>query len=168
MKDSLVLIGMPGCGKSTVGVLLAKTLCMGFVDTDLVIQERERRSLQRIISEEGLAGFIAREKAAILSLDIRHQVIATGGSVVLCPEAMEHLRNSGFVIFLDVPLPQLERRIRNIRTRGIVLEPGQTLQDVEKLRRSLYLKYADHVLAAGGLGPEQMVDKVAAAFPRAR
>lgn len=168
MKDSLVLIGMPGSGKSTVGVLLAKTLCLGFVDTDLVIQERERRPLQRVIEEEGLAGFIAREKAAILSLNIRHQVIATGGSVVLCPEAMEHLRESGYVVFLDVPLPQLERRIRNIRTRGIVLEPGQTLKDVERDRRNLYLKYADHVLAAAGLNPEQMVGQVAAAFPRTR
>ncbi len=168
MKDSLVLIGMPGSGKSTAGVLLAKTLCMGFVDTDLVIQDREKRTLQRVISDEGLAGFVAREKTAILSLDPRDTVIATGGSAVLDPTAMEHLRKSGFVVFLDVPIHRLERRIRNIHTRGIVLEPGQTLRDLESIRKPLYLKYADLVLPTGGLSLEQVVSRIVSAFNQAR
>jgi shikimate kinase len=161
VKDSLILIGMPGSGKSTAGVLLAKTLCLGFVDTDLVIQDRERRTLQQIINEEGLDGFVARERNAVLSLAPHRQVIATGGSVVLSPDAMDHLRRYGPLIYLDVPIEVLERRIRNIRMRGIVLEAGQTLRDVARIREPLYLQYADFVIHENRLSLEQVVSKAA-------
>lgn len=166
MKDSLVLIGMPGSGKSTIGVLLAKTLCMRFIDTDLVIQEREGRPLQRIIAEDGLEGFLSRERDAILSIDPVRCVVATGGSAVLIPEAMEHLHTWGYVVFIDVPIHRLERRIRNIRTRGIVLAPGQTLRDVESIRKPHYLRQADLVLPVGRQRPEQVVDRIVAAYRR--
>ena len=161
MKDSLILIGMPGSGKSTVGVLLAKTLCLGFDDTDLVIQDREQRTLQQIIIGEGLDGFIARERKAVLSLVPHRQVIATGGSVVLSPDAMDHLRQYGPLIYLDVPIEVLERRIRNIRMRGIVLESGQTLRDVARIREPMYLRYADYVIHENHLSLEQVVSKAA-------
>ena len=161
MKKSVILIGMPGCGKSTVGVLLAKTLCLGFTDTDLVLQAREHRPLQHILNESGLVFFLAREEAAVLSLLPAQQVVATGGSVVLSAAAMEHLRRFGSPVFLDVPVPELERRIRNIQTRGIVLEPGQTLQDLMDIRRPLYLQYADYVVNAGNADPEAIVEDLA-------
>ncbi len=161
MKKSVILIGMPGCGKSTIGVLLAKTLCLGFTDTDLVVQARERRPLQQILNESGLTYFLACEEAALLSLLPAQQVVATGGSAVLSAAAMEHLRHFGAPVFLDVPVPELERRIRNIQTRGIVLESGQTLQDLADIRRPLYLRYADYIVHAENADPETIVEDLA-------
>ncbi len=164
MKKGLILIGMPGSGKSTIGVLLAKKLCYNYVDTDLVIQDRVGKPLARVLIEEGVRGFIAREREAILSICPREHVVATGGSAVLDPEAMRHLKEDGFVIYLDVPVRRLERRIRNFDTRGIVREQGQSLRDLESIRKPLYLQYADYVLHAGSLRPGELAERIARVF----
>lgn len=146
--NNVILIGMPGCGKSTTGVLLAKALCADFCDTDLLIQKREGKSLCGIIAERGTDGFLDVERDAILSLELSGAVIATGGSVVCRGAAMEHLRALGRTVYLEVVLDEIIARIDNISTRGIALSPGQTLADVYAQRRPLYEKYADITVSA--------------------
>ena len=141
--DNVTLIGMPGSGKSTVGVLLAKLLGYRFLDVDLLIQEREGALLQEILDTRGTRSFLDAEEAAVRSLDCRRTVIAPGGSAVCREGAAVHLRGLGPVVYLQVPLEELTRRIRNLSTRGIAMEPGQTLADVMAFREPLYLKYAD-------------------------
>ncbi len=132
MKN-ITLIGMPGCGKSTVGVLLAKTVGMDFVDTDLVIQQRENALLQEILNLRGLCSFLAAEEAAVLSLSCTRSVIATGGSVVYSERAMDFLKKSGVVVYLKLPFQEIMERISNITTRGIAIPKGMTMQDVYKI-----------------------------------
>ena len=134
---------MPGSGKSTVGVLLAKALGFGFLDVDLLIQQREGALLQQLLDRLGTPAFLDAEEKAVLSLRCRSHVIAPGGSAVCRPAAAEHLRALGTVVYLRTPLAELERRIRNLATRGIAMEPGQTLGDVLAARAPLYEKYAD-------------------------
>ncbi len=133
MKDNVILIGMPGAGKSTIGVVLAKTLGMNFVDSDLVVQNRENRLLQNIINEEGMDYFLECEEEAVLSIEGNRMVVATGGSVIYRKAAMEHLRALGRVIYLDVSYTEIERRVNNITTRGIAIRHGATLKDVAAL-----------------------------------
>jgi len=142
MKN-IIIIGMPGAGKSTMGVVLAKTLGRNFIDTDIVIQERAGRLLQEIIDEEGPDAFLAIEEKILLSLHCRNAVIATGGSVVFSERAMEHLKVSGVVIYLKISCEEMVRRLSNITTRGIVLLAGQSLPDMYAQRIPLYEKYAD-------------------------
>ena len=142
-KENIVLIGMPGSGKSTVGVLLAKALGMSFVDTDLELMQRTGRKLQQILDIDGLDFFLREEESTIRNLNYHHAVIATGGSVVMEPEAMEHLRENAIIIFLDVSLEELRRRITNIRSRGIAFAPGQKLEEIYDERIPLYRRYAD-------------------------
>ena len=144
--DNVTLIGMPGSGKSTVGVLLAKLLGYRFVDVDLLIQEREGALLQEILDERGTQSFLDAEEAAVRSLDCRRTVIAPGGSAVCREGAALHLRGLGPVVYLQVPLEELTRRVRNLSTRGIAMEPGQTLADVMAFREPLYQKYADLIV----------------------
>ena len=134
--NNITLIGMPGSGKSTVGVLLAKTLGYRFLDTDLLIQQREEALLQDILDKLG-------EEAAIAGLDCEDTVVAPGGSAVCRAGAIGRLKELGKVVYLHVPLAELERRVSNITTRGIAMEPGQTLADVDAIREPLYRKYAD-------------------------
>ena len=141
--NNITLIGMPGSGKSTVGVLLAKMLGRQFLDVDLLIQEREGRLLQEILDGQGTQAFLEIEERAVLSIACRRHVIAPGGSAVCREAAAEHLRSLGTVVYLRVPLEELERRIQNLATRGIASEPGQTLADVMAFRAPLYEKYAD-------------------------
>jgi len=157
---NIVLIGMPGAGKSTAGVILAKTLGMGFVDTDLLIQKRAGKRLQEIIDGEGPAAFLAAEEAAILSLRCTGTVIATGGSVVLSPRAMAHLEKDGVIVYLEISCCEMERRLANIRTRGIVLLPGQTLRDMFDQRVPLYGRFADHVIHGSGKDTETVVREI--------
>ena len=128
--SNIILVGMPGCGKSTVGVILAKTLGLDFVDTDLIICKKEGSTLQKIIEEQGLEYFEKTECEVGSVLDVTDTVVATGGSMVLYEDAMEHLKSTGKVVFIDVDLPELERRITNITTRGITFKAGETLRDV--------------------------------------
>ena len=142
MKN-IVLIGMPGSGKSTVGVLLAKTIGRKFIDTDILIQETTGRLLQEIIDQEGPDSFLAIEEKTILSLHRHRAVIATGGSVVYSQKAMEHLKEHGVVLYLEISYNEMVRRLSNITTRGIVLHPGQGLRDIYDERVPLYEQYAD-------------------------
>ena len=142
MKN-IIIIGMPGAGKSSMGVVLAKTLGRNFIDTDIVIQEHAGKLLQEIIDKEGPEAFLAIEEKTILSLHCRNAVIATGGSVVFSETAMEHLKVSGVVIYLKISCEEMVRRLNNITTRGIVLVSGQSLPDMYAQRIPLYEKYAD-------------------------
>ncbi|MBR5301845.1 MAG: shikimate kinase [Clostridia bacterium] len=152
---------MPGCGKSTVGVLLAKALGMHFVDTDVVFQAREGRKLQRIIDEIGIDAFLKKEEEAILDFSCDHTVIATGGSVVYGERAMRHLHESGVVIYIRLPYAEIERRLSNLATRGVTLRDGQTLYDLYQERIPLYEMQADIVFDAAGFEIEKTVAAIA-------
>lgn len=143
MKNNIVLIGMPGSGKSTVGVLLAKITGYNFIDSDLLIQAREGKKLYKIINEKGAEEFNRIENEVNASIEAENTVIATGGSVVYGKEAMEHLKEIGTVVYLNVSLPELEKRIDNLATRGISFKEGQTLADLFNERTVLYEKYCD-------------------------
>jgi shikimate kinase len=142
-NKNIILTGMPGAGKSTVGVLLAKALKMPFTDTDLLIQQRENCYLQEIINTRGIHEFIKIEENIILGLDVKGHVIATGGSAVYSEAAMRHLKLDGVVVFLNTKVYQLERRLQNAGSRGIAMKEGQTLSALYRERLPLYKKYAD-------------------------
>lgn len=144
--DNIVLIGMPGSGKSTIGVVLAKVLGYEFLDADLVIQKREKRLLCEIIEQDGLEAFIKIENDVNKGLDVHRTVIATGGSVVYGEEAMEHLRAIGMVIYLKLDYGPLRRRLGNLKNRGVAMREGQTLRQLYEERTPLYEKYADIVI----------------------
>ena len=143
---NIILIGMPGAGKSTIGVLLAKALGMSFIDTDLVMQKVYGRLLQDIIDAEGIHQFLLLEEKIILSLNEKKTVIATGGSAVYSEKAMSFLKKHGIVLYLKVSLNEIVDRIHNITTRGIILDENQTIQDIYRQRVPLYDKYADTVI----------------------
>jgi len=157
---NVVLIGMPGCGKSTVGVLAAKALAMDFVDTDLLLQRQSGKPLQRMVDELGTAGFSEAEERCVRALEATHTVIATGGSVALEDGAMAHLRKDALIVFLYLPYETVEKRLKNIKTRGIAMRKGQTLRDLYDLRQPAYRKWADVVLEADGLGVEETVSRL--------
>ena len=154
--NNVVLIGMPGAGKSTAGVVLAKLLGYRFMDSDLLIQEKEGRLLHEIISEEGLDGFIAAEERINAGIDVRKTVIATGGSVVYGASAMSHLRAIGKVIYIKLSYEEICRRLGNLEQRGVVLREGQTLKSLYEERCPLYEKYADYIVDAEGTTIEQL------------
>lgn len=162
MKDgrNIVLIGMPGVGKSTVGVILAKVLGYQFLDADLVIQEQEGKLLREIIEEVGTEGFIQVENRVNASIQCEKTIIATGGSVVYGEEAMEHLKEIGTVVYLQVPFSTLEKRLSDIKGRGVVLKDGQTLFDLYMERTPLYEKYADVSVSEEGLNVEETVERL--------
>ena len=155
--DNIILIGMPGAGKSTVGVLLAKTLGYAFLDTDLVIQQREGALLQPLVDSLGVEAFLDVEADAICSVECRGTVIAPGGSAVCRERAMSHLRALGRIVYLHLPLEELERRLSNISTRGIAMAPGETLPDLFARRAPLYRNYADLTVDVGRQSLEETV-----------
>lgn len=154
-RKNIVLIGMPGVGKSTIGVIAAKQLGYQFVDADLLIQQQEKRLLHEIITQEGVEGFLDIENRVNASIQVEHSVISTGGSVVYGQEAMEHLKSIGTVVYLKLSYPALQRRLRNLKDRGVVLRDGQTLKDLYEERIPLYEKYADITVDEEGLNIEQ-------------
>lgn len=160
MSNNVILIGMPASGKSTVGVVLAKTLGMGFVDTDLLIQNNEGKLLQDIIDQKGLKAFLDAEQRAILSLDCKNTVVATGGSAVLVPKAMTHLKSIGKVFYLYVDCDILEKRLNDIETRGIACEKGETPCDIFKARKPFYEKYADITIKTANNNVEETVEEI--------
>lgn len=157
---NLILIGMPGSGKSTVGVLLAKRLGLGFVDTDLLIQEDAGRTLQDIVDQDGYEALRHIEEQVLLKLDVRHKVISTGGSAVYSARAMDHLKANGTVVFLDIPLDLVIRRIGDHSMRGISRRPDQSLQALFEERYALYSRYADLIVKGAGLNQDQVCEAV--------
>ncbi len=157
MKENIVLIGMPGCGKSSVGVVLAKVLGFRFIDSDLLIQEKEGRLLSEIIEEEGPEGFNRIENKINSEITARRAVIATGGSVVYGKEAMAHLRENGTVIYIRLPLEELENRLGDLTARGISMKAGQTLRDLYEERTPLYEKYTHLSVDVEGLSIRETV-----------
>ena len=151
---------MPGAGKSTIGVVLAKVLGYQFLDSDLLIQKQEKRRLSEIIEQEGYAGFKEIEDRVNASIDVNETVIATGGSVVYCKNAMEHLKKAGSVVYLKLSLESLEKRLGNLKGRGVLLKDGQSLADLYKERVPLYEKYADIVVDEEGKNLEESLEAV--------
>ena len=158
--NNVVLIGMPGAGKSTVGVLLAKSLLKDFVDTDLIIQHEQGTALCNIMEKTGVKGFIDLENKIIASCNFENSVVATGGSAVYGEEAMGNLKKNGVIVYLRVSCDELERRIHNIQTRGIAMEKGTTIKDLFEERRPLYEKYADITVDCDKFTAEQCVSEI--------
>ena len=154
-SDNIILIGMPGVGKSTVGVVLAKVLGYSFIDSDLVIQEKTGRLLKDIIAEEGTEKFKEIENDVNKSLNTTKAIIATGGSAVYGQEAMEHFAKIGTIVYLELELNELSKRLGSLKKRGVVLKEGQTLKDLYEERTPLYEKYADVVLEEEGKDLEE-------------
>lgn len=157
---NIILIGMPAVGKSTVGVVVAKRLGYEFIDTDLVIQKQEKRLLKEIIADVGNDGFLAIENQVNRDLEADHAVIAPGGSVVYCREAMEHYKEIGTIVYLKASYQTIQERIRDPKKRGVVLKEGQTLQDLYEERAALFEKYADYTVCEDGVGIEDTIEKV--------
>ena len=141
--NNIVLIGMPASGKSTVGVILAKILGKGFIDTDIEIQKREGIRLSRIIEERGIDEFLKCEEQALMSINVKNTVISTGGSAVYSKAAMEYLSGISTIVYLHVAKEELKRRLRDIKERGIALRPGESIDDMYDFRSVLYTEYAD-------------------------
>ncbi|WP_425756497.1 shikimate kinase [Ihubacter sp. rT4E-8] len=161
--QNIILVGMPSCGKSTVGVVLAKTVNKGFVDTDLLIQQREKKTLQEIINSSGNEYFHQVEESVLLDFEGEDCVIATGGSAIYFDRAMEKFKEKGVIIYLQVTLDTVFERLSNIKTRGVTLEKGQTLADLYEQRVPLYEKHADVTVVCDGCTVEEVVEKIVAA-----
>mgnify|MGYP004574587435 FL=1 len=140
---NVILIGMPGCGKSTCGVLVAKALCKSFLDTDLLIQQNEGMKLSEIIATKGNDGFAEAERNSVLTLYTKNCIIATGGSMVYYDDAMKKLKEDGIVVYLELSYKNMMKRIKNFKARGVLLKDGYTPKDMYNERAILYKKYAD-------------------------
>ena len=160
MSRNLIFIGMPGSGKSTVGVLAAKRLGMGFVDTDLLIQEEAGRTLQEIVDQDGYQVLRHIAEQVLLKLSVENQVISTGGSAVYSDAAMRHLKANSTVVFLDIPLDVVIQRIGDYSLRGISRRPDQSLSELFDERFALYSRYADITVKGEGLTQDQVCEAV--------
>lgn len=159
--NNIILIGMPGAGKSTVGVVLAKNLGFRFIDSDLLIQEKTGAILHDIIKEYGLEGFSSIENEVNKSIQTNKTVIATGGSVVYCTEAMQHLKVIGTVIYLKLSYDEIEKRLGDLEQRGVSIKKGQTLKSLYDERIPLYEKYADITIICEGKQIREIVNEIA-------
>ncbi len=157
---NIVLIGMPGSGKSTVGIILAKLTSKSFVDTDVLIQINEGRSLQAIVDNDGHMVLRAIEERVLLTLECQNHVISTGGSAAYSESAMHHLKGDGIVVFLHADLDTLRGRIRNFDTRGLAKRPDQTFEDLFQERLSLYSRYADFTIETVGYSQEEVCSHI--------
>ncbi|UCC22947.1 MAG: shikimate kinase [Planctomycetota bacterium] len=161
LEDSnIILIGMCGVGKSTVGVLLAKELGCRFIDTDVFVQVLENKALQQMIDEVGIGAFCKIEEKHVLSIDVNNAVIATGGSVVYSEKAMSHLRTGGVIVHLDLGFEEIEKRVKNLYTRGVVMEKGETLRSLCRKRQPLYRKYAQLTVDCSSKTQEDIVSEI--------
>lgn len=163
-KDNIILVGMPTSGKSTVGVIVAKILGYNFVDADIVIQKKDGRRLSEIIEQEGVEGFIDIENKINSGIEVEKTVIATGGSVIYGVEAMEHYKNIGRVVYLKVGMEVLTKRLKNVKQRGVVMRPGQSLISLYNERSVLYEKYADITIDEKDNTMEEVVADLIAAL----
>lgn len=163
MMKNIVLIGMPGSGKSTLGVLLAKSLGYSFVDTDLIISRKAEKPLQQILDCDGIDRFLELERQVGIELECDKTVVATGGSMVLSDEAMHRLKPNATVVYINVAFDEIKRRVKNIKTRGIVFRKNETLETVYQNRKPLYEKYADIEISVSGKAQsiEETVDELA-------
>lgn len=159
MKN-IVFIGMPASGKSTVGVVVAKRLGYKFVDTDLVIQEVEKRLLKEIIAEEGNEGFLRIEDRVNAEIQEERAVISPGGSVVYCENAMRHYKETGMIVYLHTSYETITNRLHNAKNRGVVLKDGQTLKDLYEERTALFERYADLTISEEGRDLEETIEEV--------
>ena len=162
MNDNrnIIFIGMPGSGKSTVGVILAKMMTRPYLDSDILIQLIEKRSLQDIVDADGHMALRLIEENVLLDISCRNHIIATGGSAAYSEKAMTHLKNSGIIVFLDADLPTLTSRISNYETRGLAKRSDQTFEDLFQERLELYRKYADIVVSSNNKNQEEVVDEL--------
>ena len=165
MKN-IIFIGMPASGKSTVGVVVAKRLGYDFIDTDLLIQKQENRLLKEIIADVGNDGFLAIENQVNREVEAERAVISPGGSVIYCKEAMEHFKEIGTVVYLQVSFETIDARISCAKNRGVVLKEGQTLRDLYDERTKLFEQYADYIVSEEGLSLEETIDKVLELFEK--
>ena len=165
MKSNLTLVGMPGAGKSTVGILLAKYLSLNFIDTDILIQINQGKSLQQILDTSGHLHLRAIEEQEILTLNLSRHVIATGGSAVYSAQAMTHLQEISTVIFLQVSRVEIERRIHNFNSRGIAKAAHQTFQELYDERQELYARYAELTIACDGCNQDEVVQRIIEKLP---
>lgn len=158
--NNIILIGMPGAGKSTVGVILAKVLGYNFIDSDLLIQGQEHSLLKDIIKEKGLEGFLEIENQVNSEIEEEETVIATGGSVVYGKEAMAHLKNIGTVVYVQLSLEILKERLGNMKQRGVALKKGQDLKSLYEERTPLYEKYSDIIVNSDGKSVEELLNVI--------
>lgn len=162
MKLNVTLIGMPGAGKSTVGIILAKILSFGFIDTDVLIQINRQKSLQQILDESSYLKLRKVEEEEILKINIDNHVIATGGSAVYSNKVMSHLADISWIIFLKVSVEEIERRIHNFATRGIAKAKEQSFRELYEERQVLYNKYAELTIDCAICDQEQIAEMIAA------
>ena len=161
IMNNIILIGMPGSGKSTIGVLLAKTALMSFIDTDLLIQNKYMCSLCELIEKSGTEGFVNAESEVLSGISTTNTVIATGGSAVLSEKAMMHLKELGTVVYLNVPAETIKKRVKDIKTRGVAATDGEKDTDgIYKSRKALYEKYADLTCCTEDFSPEKCVEMI--------
>ncbi len=158
--DNIILIGMPAAGKSTIGVIIAKRPGYRFIDVDLLIQESEGKLLKEIIAEKGIKGFLEVEERINAGLKTEHTVVSPGGSVVYCEKAMRHYQQIGTIVYLKASFETINKRLKNARSRGVVLEDGQTLRDLYEERCGLFEKYADITVCEDGLRLDETIEKV--------
>lgn len=158
--NNIVLIGMPAAGKSTIGVILAKTMGKLFIDTDLVIQQNEEMLLQQYIDKNGLKKFLQAEESSILGLTFSNSVVATGGSVIYSEAAMRHLKRESVVVYLELSYEEIENRLNNITTRGIAMDKDKSLQQLYKERTPIYSKFADILIKCDGKNVEEIVCEI--------
>ena len=161
---NITLIGMPGAGKSTVGVILSKYMNLNFTDTDLIIQLKYGEKLSKLIKEHGTDGFIDLEMNTIISQKFEKTVIATGGSVVYKEETMDYLKSISTVVFIDIPLSELKKRVKDLEARGVVSKNAKNISEIFEERRALYIKYADKTITTTGLTAEESAIKISELF----
>lgn len=164
--SNVILVGMPGSGKSTIGVVLAKVLGYEFLDTDILIQRQEKRKLSEIIASEGIQNFLEIENQVLERIDRKNTVIATGGSAVYGKSGMEHLKNIGKVVYLKVGYDELCGRLGNLKDRGVVLREGQSFLQLYEERVPLYETYADIVIDETNKYIRVIVDEIAEMFDK--
>ncbi len=160
-KSNITLIGMPGAGKSTIGIILAKNLGMGYIDTDILIQINQQKTLQEILDETDYLNLRRIEEQEILRLNITNQIIATGGSAVYSEKTMAHLKTISTIVFLDVSFDEICRRIHNFDTRGIACAENQTFEDLYHERLQLYRRYAEVTVDGNVMDQDEMAETIA-------
>ncbi|BDF06306.1 shikimate kinase [[Clostridium] hylemonae] len=165
--ENIIFIGMPAVGKSTVGVVVAKRLGYQFIDTDLLIQEKEGKLLREIIEKKGIDGFLEVEDRVNAEVEADNTVISPGGSVVYCKNAMKHYKEIGTVVYLKASYETINKRLKSAKNRGVVLRDGQTLRHLYDERVPLFEKYADITVCEDGLKLEDTIEKVIGALQSA-